>query len=106
MARDQSPSVIVDYESGLASAGGYTGDGVVMTHIAANALADLMVAPDVATEFTTLPFVQHRSPNWEFEPLRWLGINAALAAAIAADRAENKGNTNSRGARILGRLMN
>ncbi len=106
MARDQSPSVIVDYESGLASAGGYTGDGVVMTRIAANALADLMVAPDEQTEFTTLPFVQHHSPNWEFEPLRWLGINAGLAAAIAADRAENKGITNSRGARLLGRLTN
>ena len=106
MARDQSPSVIVDYESGLASAGGYTGDGVVMTRIAANALADLMVAPDVETEFTTLPFVQHHSPHWEFEPLRWLGINAGLAAAIAADRAENKGVANSRGARLLERLTN
>ncbi|MGC2485961.1 MAG: FAD-dependent oxidoreductase [Acidimicrobiales bacterium] len=106
MARDQSPSVIVDYESGLASAGGYTGDGVVMTRIAANALADLMVAPDVETEFTTLPFVQHRSPHWEIEPLRWLGINAALAAANAADRAESKGRSSSRAARLLGRLTN
>jgi glycine/D-amino acid oxidase-like deaminating enzyme len=106
MARDQSPSVIVDYESGLASAGGYTGDGVVMTRIAANALADLMVAPDVETEFTVLPFVQHRGPNWEIEPLRWLGINTALAAAIGADRAESKGNSNSRAARLLERLLN
>jgi glycine/D-amino acid oxidase-like deaminating enzyme len=106
MARDQSPSVIVDYESGLASAGGYTGDGVVMTRIAANALADLMVAPDVESEYTTLPFVQHHSPHWEVEPLRWLGINAALAAANVADRAESKGRSDSRAARLLGRLTN
>jgi len=40
MPRDHSPFVRVDYESGLASAGGYTGDGVVLTHVAATALAD------------------------------------------------------------------
>jgi glycine/D-amino acid oxidase-like deaminating enzyme len=106
MARDQSPSVIVDYQSGLASAGGYTGDGVVMTRIAASALADLIVAPDVETEFTTLPFVHHHSRQWEIEPLRWLGINTALAAAMAADRAETKGNSTGRAARLLARLMN
>ncbi|HTT59665.1 MAG TPA: FAD-binding oxidoreductase, partial [Acidimicrobiales bacterium] len=106
MARDQSPSVLVDYHSGLASAGGYTGDGVVMTRVAATALADLLVAPGVHTEFTTLPFVQHHSRRWEVEPLRWLGINAALAAANSADRAEAKGRRNGRASRLLERLTN
>jgi glycine/D-amino acid oxidase-like deaminating enzyme len=105
MARDQSPSVVVDYESGLASAGGYTGDGVVMSHVAANALADLLTAPDVATEYTSLPFVQHQSKRWEFEPFRWLGINAALAAANMADRAEARTQRESRAGRWLERLF-
>jgi glycine/D-amino acid oxidase-like deaminating enzyme len=105
MARDQSPSVLVDYESGLASAGGYTGDGVVMSYVAANALADLLTAPDVTTDYTTLPFVQHQSKAWEFEPFRWLGINAALGAASWADRVEARTQRESRAGRWLERLL-
>ncbi len=92
MTRDLSPSVVVDYTSGLASAGGYTGDGVVLSYVAANALADLIVAPDTETSFTRLPFVQHTSRRWEAEPLRWLGINVALALAARADRVEGRGS--------------
>jgi glycine/D-amino acid oxidase-like deaminating enzyme len=105
MARDQSPSVLVDYGSGLSSAGGYTGDGVVMSYVAANALADLLTAPDVATEHTTLPFVQHHGKRWEFEPFRWLGINSALAAANWADRVEARTQHESRAGRWLERLF-
>jgi glycine/D-amino acid oxidase-like deaminating enzyme len=105
MARDQSPSVIVDYESGLASAGGYTGDGVVMSYVAANALADLLAAPDVATEFTTLPFVHHRSKRWAMEPLRWLGINVALELANWSDRVEQRHGRESAAGRWLERLF-
>ena len=106
MARDQSPSVCVDYQRGLASAGGYTGDGVVMSYVAANALADLLTAPDVTTDYTSLPFVQHRGKRWEFEPFRWLGINAALAAASWADRVETRHQRESRAGRWLERLFN
>ena len=35
------------------------------------------------TALTTLPWVGHRSPRWEPEPLRWLGINAGLRLAHA-----------------------
>jgi glycine/D-amino acid oxidase-like deaminating enzyme len=105
MARDQSPSVLVDHGSGLASAGGYTGDGVVMSYVAANALADLLTAPDVPTDYTSLPFVQHRSKPWEFEPFRWLGINTALGAAGWADRVEERHQRESRAGRWLERLL-
>ena len=88
MPRDHSPSVLVDFETGMASAGGYTGDGVVLSHVAATALADLLTAPDTETAHTRLPFVQHRSRRWEPEPLRWLGINVGLALAAYADRAD------------------
>jgi glycine/D-amino acid oxidase-like deaminating enzyme len=101
MARDQSPSVVVDHVSGLASAGGYTGDGVVMSYVAANALADLIVDPNTQTDVTRLPFVQHRSKHWEVEPLRWLGINAGLSAANWADRVEARRGRESRAGRLL-----
>ncbi|HWD97262.1 MAG TPA: FAD-dependent oxidoreductase [Acidimicrobiales bacterium] len=101
MARDQSPSAIVDRESGLASAGGYTGDGVVMSYVAATALADLIVEPDKETAFTRLPFVQHHGKRWEFEPLRWLGINSVLGAASWSDRVEARRQRESRASRVL-----
>lgn len=105
MPRDLSPSVVVDYASGLASAGGYTGDGVVLSRVAANALADLITAPDETTEFTTLPFVQHRGRRWEPEPLRWLGINTGLVLASWADRHEARRDGESRASRLLDRLL-
>jgi glycine/D-amino acid oxidase-like deaminating enzyme len=105
MPRDLSPSVLVDYATGLASAGGYTGDGVVMSYVAANCLADLISAPDVDTPFTALPFVQHRGKRWEVEPLRWMGINAGLGLAAWADHVERRKNKESRASHWLDRLI-
>jgi glycine/D-amino acid oxidase-like deaminating enzyme len=105
MARDHSPFVRVDYETGLASAGGYTGDGVVLSHVAATALADLLTAPDTETAHTRLTFVQHEGRRWEFEPLRWLGINAGLGLATWADRVEDRRGRVSRASSLLERLI-
>jgi hypothetical protein len=105
MPRDLWPSATVDASSGLAAAGGYTGDGVTLSHVAATALADLIARPDAETEFTRLPFVHHRSRRWEIEPLRWLGINAGLGLANRADRSEDRhGQENSAG-HLLNRLL-
>ncbi len=105
MARDHSPYVHVDFDSGMASAGGYTGDGVVLSHVAATALADLITSPDTETAFTRLPFVQQPSRRWEFEPLRWIGINAGLGLATWADHVEAKHARVSRASAMLDRLF-
>jgi glycine/D-amino acid oxidase-like deaminating enzyme len=105
MPRDHSPFVRVDFDSGLASAGGYTGDGVVLSHVAATALADLITRPDTETDFTRLPFVQHAGRRWEVEPLRWVGINAGLGLAGWADRVEAKHARASRASRWLKHLI-
>jgi glycine/D-amino acid oxidase-like deaminating enzyme len=105
MPRDLWPSATVDASSGLAAAGGYTGDGVTLSHVAATALADLITRPDAETEFTRLPFVHHRSRRWEIEPLRWLGINAGLALANRADRSEDRHGREDRAGHLLDRLM-
>jgi glycine/D-amino acid oxidase-like deaminating enzyme len=105
MARDHAPFVRVDYDSGLASAGGYTGDGVVLSHVAATALADLITSPDTETDFTRLPFVQRMGRRWEFEPLRWIGINAGLTLATWADHVEARHARVSRASRWLDRLV-
>ena len=105
LPRDHWPSVDVDFETGLASAGGYTGDGVTLSHVAATALADLLYSPDTETEYTRLSFVQHRSKRWEVEPFRWLGINVGLSLAGRADRTEARHHRESRASGWLDRLM-
>jgi glycine/D-amino acid oxidase-like deaminating enzyme len=84
--RDWHPHASFDRRSGVASAGGYVGDGVAAANLAGRTLADLIVGRD--TDLTRLPWVDHRSRRWEPEPLRWLGVNVVAAAAARADRAE------------------
>ena len=86
VARDWHPGVGYDPSTGMGQAGGYVGDGVALTNLAGRTLADLMTTRDTA--LTRLPWVQHRSPKWEPEPLRWLGVNAGLQLASLADREE------------------
>ena len=105
MTRDLMPSVCVDYRSGLASAGGYTGDGVVMSYVAGQTLADLLTTPHTPSDLTLAPYVQRQSPRWEIEPLRWLGVNAGLALATWADHQEFERDTSSRASSLLDRLF-
>jgi len=105
MPRDRTPSIVVDHERGVASAGGYTGDGVVLSYVSANALADLIVDPDADTGHTRLPFVQRASRRWPVEPLRWVGINSGLRLATWADHHERRRGTASRAGRLLERLL-
>ena len=87
IARDWMASVGFDTSTGLGWAGGYVGDGVSTTNLAGRTLADLVTGRQ--TDLTTLPWVNHRSPQWEPEPLRWLGINAGLRAMTASDHEES-----------------
>ncbi len=104
MPRDLTPSVRFDAHSGLAWAGGYTGDGVVLSYVSARALADLILSPDADTPNTRLTFVGRTSRRWEVEPLRWLGINVGLGLAGRADHAERHGRP-TRASHWLERLM-
>lgn len=102
--RDWFTSVGRDPGSGLAWAGGYVGDGVSTTNLAGRTLRDLILEHD--TELTHLPWVNHRSRKWEPEPLRWIGINAALKTFESADRAEKRrGRTASRRVALVDRLI-
>jgi glycine/D-amino acid oxidase-like deaminating enzyme len=105
LPRDHSPSVRVDYTTGLASAGGYTGDGVVLSYVAGATLADLIVTPGLETPRTSLPFVQHDAKRWEMEPLRWAGINVGLGLAAWADHVERRTGRESRATSVLERLL-
>ena len=87
--RDWEASVIFDRASGLGWAGGYVGHGVTATNLAGRTLADLVL--DRRSPQTQLPWVGHRSRNWEPEPLRWLGVRGMYLAYRAADWHESRG---------------
>jgi glycine/D-amino acid oxidase-like deaminating enzyme len=101
--RDWHAGVGLDRRSGLAWAGGYVGDGVGTSNLAGRTLADLLLGRD--TELTRLPWVGHRSPRWEPEPLRWLGVNASLRAMTTADAEERLTGRPSLAAAVLARLL-
>ena len=104
VARDWHASVGLDADTGLAWAGGYVGDGVSTTNLAGRTLTDLILRRD--SPLVELPWVGHRSPQWEPEPLRWLGANAALRAMTWADAAEARHGGPSRAAAIVNRILN
>jgi glycine/D-amino acid oxidase-like deaminating enzyme len=100
--RDWHASVGFDRASGLAWAGGYVGDGVSTTNLSGRTLADLITGAD--TELTRLPWVNHHSPDWEPEPLRWLGVNSGLRVMTSADAEEARTGRPSRRAELFGRF--
>lgn len=101
--RDWCASVGLDPISGMAWGGGYVGDGVGTSNLAGRTLADLITGE--RSDLTTLPWVNHRSPKWEVEPLRWLGTNGARVMVSSADDVELKRNRPSRRADLFNRLL-
>jgi glycine/D-amino acid oxidase-like deaminating enzyme len=101
--RDWCASVGLDRDSGLGWAGGYVGDGVSTTNLAGRTLAHLITGTD--SDLVRLPWVGHRSPAWEPEPLRWLGLNAGLRVMARADDTEARTGQPSRAARFMGRFL-
>jgi glycine/D-amino acid oxidase-like deaminating enzyme len=101
--RDWHSSVGLDRSTGIAWAGGYVGDGVSTTNLAGRTLADLITGAD--SDLVHLPWVNHVSPTWEPEPLRWLGVNAGLVTMKLADRTEERRGRPSKVAARMGRLL-
>jgi hypothetical protein len=101
--RDWCASVSFNSSTGLGWAGGYTGHGVAASNLAGRTLADLVRG--IASPLVSLPWVNHRSRQWEPEPLRWAGVHGLYAAYRFSDRLEADGQPASRVAtgRLIGR---
>ncbi len=88
--RDWMPTMSYDPGEGVATARGYTGQGVATTNLSGRTLSDLILSRD--TDLTHLPTVNHETRPWEREPLRWLGARVVQKGlAQADDRAEKTG---------------
>ncbi|MCG2575109.1 FAD-binding oxidoreductase [Acinetobacter sp. ME22] len=86
VSRDWSPSVGLDRQTGIAWGGHYVGDGVAMSNLSGRILKNLILG--IQEPINRLPIVNHASPLWEPEPLRWMGINMGLSATAFADKEE------------------
>ncbi|MFI7883270.1 amino acid oxidase, partial [Acinetobacter baumannii] len=76
--------------TGIAWGGHYVGDGVAMSNLSGRILKNLIL--NIQEPINKLPIVNHASPLWEPEPLRWMGINFGLSATAFADKEENMTN--------------
>ncbi len=103
IARDWCASVGLDPDTGVGWAGGYVGDGLSTTNLAGRTLAHLILGTD--TPLTRLPWVGHKSTDWEPEPLRWLGLNGGLQVMNLADRQEERTGRPSKAAEFMGRFL-
>ncbi|RAW06182.1 FAD-dependent oxidoreductase [Halomonas elongata] len=80
LSRNFRPHAILDRRHGLATAGGYAGEGVAASHLFGRTLADMILERD--TELARMPWAfadaSHRQliKRWEIEPLRWLAAQA------------------------------
>jgi glycine/D-amino acid oxidase-like deaminating enzyme len=101
--RDWRPSVGLDRSTGIAWTGGYVGEGVAAANLAGRTIAALLCHPDSA--LVALPWVQHRSPSWEPEPLRWVAINGARRLAGWIDAQESAHGRTPGLASVLDRIV-
>jgi len=101
--RDWHATASYDPATGVAWAGGYVGDGLSTTNLAGRTLADLITGR--TTELTALPWVNHTSPPWEPEPLRFIGANLGMLAMSVADAEERVTSRPSIAARLMGPLV-
>jgi hypothetical protein len=82
--------MLADRRSGIASAGGYGGEGVGASNLAGRTLADLILGED--SLLTRAPWaIRDKSLDealkvWEPEPFRWLGYSAVVNAFTWEDR--------------------
>ena len=89
MPRDWMPMASFDPATRVATARGYTGQGVSTTNLAGRILSALILGKKTAQ--TRLPMAQRTSPNWEYEPLRWLAVRYAQNAFLRIDDAHDNG---------------
>ncbi|MEY4606983.1 MAG: hypothetical protein RLY45_1743 [Actinomycetota bacterium] len=102
--RDWWCRVSFDRSSGLASAGGYVGDGVGTANLAGRTLADLISGTQ--SDLVSLPWVDMPQRRWEPEPLRYIGINTLVQLPKGADRYEaRRGRTSTWRAALMAALL-
>jgi hypothetical protein len=101
--RDWFTAALIDQRTNIATLGGYVGDGVAFSYVAAKEVASSIQG---SFEKKPLPIVNHTSRRWEPEPFRFVGINSILRLTEKADETEQKKSRTNRTINwLLGRLI-
>lgn len=87
ITRDWEPYLQWDKSSGIGRLGGYAGDGVTMSYLAAQALAHEIL--ETPSSLRNLHFINREIRLWEPEPLRYLAINSLVKLNDVADWEES-----------------
>ncbi len=102
--RDWEPFVDFDTATGLGAAGGYSGDGVLLSNFAARCLADAVVGR--SGRHPTPPVLARPAPRrWEPEPIRWLAVHGADRLARILDAGEDTGHPSRLGRWVFDKLV-
>src|ERR1700740_2249436 len=91
MPLDWMPMTAFNPTTKVATARGYTGQGVSTTNLTGRILAELISGK--RTALSQLPIAQRHSPAWEREPLRWLAVRYMQNAFLRIDEAGKQGKT-------------
>jgi glycine/D-amino acid oxidase-like deaminating enzyme len=103
MPRDWMPSVVFDAPSRIAKIYGYTGQGVATSNLFGRLMAGLLAGKPSGLE--NLPVAQRQSPNWEWEPLRWLVVRYMQTALQRIDESAEAGRSKPWDARLAEYLI-
>jgi glycine/D-amino acid oxidase-like deaminating enzyme len=103
ITRDWEPYVQFDPESGFGRLGGYAGDGVTMSYVAAKIIANLI--KNTSNPITQLHFVNRELRSWEPEPLRYFAVNSLVKLSGLADTEEKITSRPSMVSRIIAPLI-
>lgn len=103
ITRDWEPYIQFDIKTGFGRLGGYAGDGVTMSFLAAKIMANLVVGN--SSELTNLHFVNRKIRNWEPEPLRYIAVNSLVKLSGVADREEALTNRPSVVSKLIAPLI-
>ena len=100
--RDYMPTITYDQRRNLATACGYTGNGVATANFAGKSLAAMILG--IASDLILLPPINHRSPNWEPEPFRYAGVRYVQRAYAGIDRKAQQSGKAPNGRSLAERL--
>lgn len=101
-SRDYMPTMSFDPVAGIATAGGYTGNGQSPSNIAGRLLTDLILRRE--SELTDLPMASHKLRKWEPEPFRFAGVRLVQRGFENLDRKGRETGTAPTGKSLVERL--
>jgi glycine/D-amino acid oxidase-like deaminating enzyme len=97
--RDWCMRTTFDRKAGLGFVGAFGGHGVVAANIAGRTMRDLILSRN--TDLISLPWVGHRTRNWEPEPVRFIASRLIANTLASADAYEERTGKPAKRARLV-----